>query len=110
MIAAWIDDGALGLWAFSGSFLLSSSVYFLPLTRPLWSFYRMFEHVEFYGFKLGFSWACRATPNLSSVCRHMCGCVYMYVYMCAVIQLTLVTQVAVACLFLYCMFPCCVGF
>ena len=53
-------------------------------------------------FKLGFSWACGAMPNVSSVFRPSLGCIYIYIYICVVVQLILVLQVAVVCLFCVC--------
>ena len=67
------------------------------LTRPLWSFYLCFELVDFMEFKLGFSWACGAMPNMSSVFRHSLGCIYICVIIYVVVQLTFVMQVAVVC-------------
>ena len=45
------------------------------------------------GSETGFSWACGAMPNMSSVFRHSLGCIYM----CLGLQLILVLQVAVVC-------------
>ena len=66
------------------------------LTRPLWSFYWCFKLVDFMVWT-GFSWACGAMPNMSSVFRHSLGCIYIYTCMYIVVQLILVLQVAVVC-------------
>ena len=58
--------------------------------------------MDFLGFKLGFSWACGAMPNMSSVIRHSLGCIYICVIIYVVVQLILVLQVAVVCLFCAC--------
>ena len=70
------------------------------LTRPLWSFYRMFEHVGFLVLNLAFHGRvgprriCRLSSDILMV-------VYVYIYTC-VVQLTLAMQVAVVCCFCVC--------
>ena len=85
--------GTLRAYSFAPVSFAAVQCIFLLLTRPLLVLFPVFELVNFMEFKLGFSWACGAMPDMSSGFRHIFGCIY--IYMCVVMQLILVLQVAV---------------